>query len=260
MVYNQKFIAAVKVDGKILREVNNNDNEVILPFGSEYSIQLMNLDHRRAVANITIDGNDVLDGSRLVLDPNSSSEIKGVMKGGKVKNNFKFIQKTSKIQDHRGDKVDDGFIRIEFGFEREFDRTWYTYHDPVVYKSFDTTKYNDVFYRSCDQPRAMADVNISASINPLLTGCSQNQKQQLLNEDEGITVAGSETSQKFSETHVGSIEDKNSIVIKLKGTTSNNLKVTRPLTVKTKIECPTCGTKSKSNIKYCPECGTNIQV
>lgn len=97
MVYSKKFVVVIKCNGKILREVNN-ENEVILPFGAEYSILLKNLDNRRAVAEISIDGNDVLDGRRLVINANEETELKGVMINSVVKNAFKFIQKTKKYK------------------------------------------------------------------------------------------------------------------------------------------------------------------
>jgi len=122
MVYSKKFVAVIKCNGKILREVSQ-ENDVILPFGAEYSILLKNLDNRRAVVEISIDGEDVLDGRRIVIDGNDDTELKGVMVNNAVKNAFKFIQKTKKIQDHRGDKIDDGFIRIKFGFEKIVDYT-----------------------------------------------------------------------------------------------------------------------------------------
>ena len=78
MVYSNKFVAVIKCNGKILRETSK-DNDVILPFGTEYSILLKNLDHRRAVAEVSIDGTDVLNGRRLVIDANDNTELKGVM-------------------------------------------------------------------------------------------------------------------------------------------------------------------------------------
>jgi len=146
MVYTNKFVAVIKCNGKILREVSK-ENDVILPFGAEYSILLKNLDNRRAVAEVSIDGTDVLDGRRLVIDANDDTELKGVMVNNAVKNAFKFIQKTEKIQDHRGDKIDDGFIRIKFGFERVVDYTWTTTTYPTVYRSFYSN--TDVKYGGC---------------------------------------------------------------------------------------------------------------
>jgi len=253
MVYNQKFVVVIKCNGKILREVNS-DNDVILPFGSEYSILLKNLDNRRAVAEVSIDGVDVLDGRRLVIDANESTELKGVMINNAVKNAFKFIQKTKKIQEHRGDKIDDGFIRIKFGFERTLEYTHWTY--PTVYK----TTYHNSFYSNHDiQYGGLNEnnsvCNASSSVVSDDLGSSEAPKVE-----EGITVAGSEIRQDFNSTHVGTIEDHGIIIIRLKGNDKIDEPVRTPIFVKTRKECKTCGTKSQYTAKYCPECGTNLDA
>ncbi len=46
MTYKENFVLVVKCKGEILRE---RDGIVTLPFGSEYSILMKNLDHRRAL-------------------------------------------------------------------------------------------------------------------------------------------------------------------------------------------------------------------
>ena len=66
MMYDNKFVAALKVNGKILREVKDI---VFVKFGSEYSILLKNLNSVRALVNIQIDGQEVCPGG-LVLDAN----------------------------------------------------------------------------------------------------------------------------------------------------------------------------------------------
>ena len=58
MTYNNQFVAVVKVNGKILREIND---VVTLPFGTEYSIMLKNLSPNDCVATIEIDGQNVME-------------------------------------------------------------------------------------------------------------------------------------------------------------------------------------------------------
>ena len=73
MMYQEKFIAVVKCNNKILRE--QNKCEVHLPFGSEYSLLFKNLDSRRVNVNVSIDGTDILFGRSLVIDANSEMEL-----------------------------------------------------------------------------------------------------------------------------------------------------------------------------------------
>ena len=75
MTYKKNFVAAIKVNGKVLRE---SSDRVELPFGSEYSILLKNLDSVRMQARITIDGVDAVDW--VVINPNSSVEIERFLK------------------------------------------------------------------------------------------------------------------------------------------------------------------------------------
>ena len=115
-MYNAGLVCVVKVNGKILRE---NKDEVLLPFDSEYSILIKNLETRKALVKITVDNQDVLDGNSLIISPNSEMELEGFMKGMIARNRFKFIKKTKQISDFRGDKIDDGIIRIEYWFEQQ---------------------------------------------------------------------------------------------------------------------------------------------
>jgi hypothetical protein len=127
MVYAKKFVAVVKINGRILREFNHenisdfeSECSLILPFGTEYTLLFKNLESRSARLNLWIDGEDVLSGNALLVHSNSSVELNGFMNSaGTVTHKFKFIQKTEKIIQHRGDKIDDGMIRVEWVFEKE---------------------------------------------------------------------------------------------------------------------------------------------
>lgn len=118
MMYSSGFIASLKVGGKILRETNGT---VSLPFNSEYSVLLKNKLSRRAMVKVEVDGQDATDGTKLILPANGSIDLERFIKNGNLKagNKFKFIERTSKIEDHRGIKEDDGLIRIEFWAEKE---------------------------------------------------------------------------------------------------------------------------------------------
>ena len=49
------------------------------------------------------------------------------------------------------------------------------------------------------------------------------------------------------------------ITVVLRGTnTKSGGVVKKPITVKTKLTCPTCGRKAKSTMKYCGNCGTYL--
>jgi hypothetical protein len=79
--------------------------------------------------------------------------------------------------------------------------------------------------------------------------------------DVGITVPGSKSSQTFSTAHVGAMETETyTMVIKLIGDLGNNKPVVKPVTVKAKPKCVTCGKQNKATAKFCTECGTALEI
>lgn len=247
-MYNNKFIVAVKYKGRIMREI---DDVVYLPFGSDYSILLKNQGITKAVADIRIDGVDVIDGNSVIVKPNNTLELEGFMSGNTVRNKFRFIEKTKKIYDYRGSRIDDGTIRVEFRFERiNVEPTFYEPYVPRIHPWGSSDQYPypqiPVKYAAGGPVRYGHDVLGS----PIYESARSN--------DNGITVKGEETNQDFIAGRVGRLEDIPSVItILLKGRKNKTNKfVKKPLTVKTRIKCSTCGTKSKSSSKFCRECGT----
>jgi len=96
-----------------------------------------------------------------------------------------------------------------------------------------------------------------------ITTRSTTKKQMMSNvsafNEDGITVEGGDSNQHF---HYGSIEEcetqSSVITLQLKGITESNVSIKKPITVKTKLICRSCGTSSKSFVKFCHECGTRL--
>jgi len=288
MTYKDQFVVEVKCRGKILRV---KDDAVHLPFGSEYSLYLKNLNSRRASVTISIDGQDVLDNQSLILEPNSSTELEGFLRGTTAKNRFKFINKTKEIQEHRGDKVDDGIIRVEFAYEKaqpirkviledhhhidhhhnhhHFDHYHWNYGNWFTGDS--TVKYGSVGGSSGDQVRGMAEssftMNNSKGGEPVQSAFYSNVSMDSLGveslgqplDDEGITVKGSECNQSFRYASIGELEQAEVIIIRLKGITGTSTPIQQPITVQTKLTCSTCGKVSTSAAKFCANCGTFLE-
>ena len=79
--------------------------------------------------------------------------------------------------------------------------------------------------------------------------------------DAGITVPGSKSTQSFSTTYVGAMESTtHNLVFKLIGDLGFNKPVSKPVTVKHKPKCVTCGKQNKHNAKFCAECGTALEI
>lgn len=271
MMYSQKFVAVVKAGGRVLREKGDT---VYVPFGSEYSIVLKNLNSVKAVVKVSVDGDDTLDGNEIIVGANSTAELEGFMKGRKVSNKFKFIEKTAQIAEYRGNKVSDGLIRISFRFETEITESPWVYPSwpaPMYYdnRGFQNrssgTPHSDVTwtssnYASTNTKSKGIDSGVacsySAQSGPSMEklGC---MRAMPANED-GITVKGSESKQKFRLGTVGILEEtEHVIVLNLKGRLKNK-PVKKAVTVRTKVTCETCGKKSKSSNRFCNNCGTAL--
>lgn len=245
-MYKQNFVAVVKCNGNILRE--KNGGEVYLPFGTNYSVLLKNKDARSASVDIEVDGESVLNGHKLILDGNETREIKGFMCNMKKTNRFKFIKKTKEIQKHRGDKIDDGLIRIVYQFEcqkQEESTISYTYPYYV------NTKFSYL-----DNSPGISPTTINEP-NSVFYSCNSNSLVPC--SDEGITVKGEKIKQHYRYGDIGPLESAiHTIVLHLKGQTERRKKVKKAITVKTKLSCETCGRKNKSTNKYCYNCGTYL--
>jgi hypothetical protein len=254
-MYKDNFVAVIKYSGKILRERNGI---VYLPFGSEYSVLLKNKDARRVNVTIEVDGQDVLNGHSLVMSGNETQEIKGFMRNMSRTNRFRFIKKTKEIQEHRGDRIDDGLVRITYQFEKPpvitttFPRRkqWEDWPDGKPGSTGDWTFWDSV--TTCNSSNVRGN-------SALYTSCSSDSvKCYAPLSDEGITVKGEDISQQFTYGSIGQLESKvSTIVLQLRGQTATK-KVKKPITVKTRLTCSTCGRRNKSTNKYCFNCGTYL--
>lgn len=276
MTFQEKFVAVVLSQGKILRENRKNGfDEISIPFGSDYSLRFKNLNSERVLISVSIDGTDVLSGSKIVVNPNESMDLQGFLENDVVKNKFRFIEKTENVKNHRGDKIDDGIIRIEYQFEKKpvikhivkeyidyVPVKRYLYPSPYDYPWYPSHPW-DRYGTWCSTDFGCSSDNIGSSDqSSVLRSGNFSKSESLTNDDannEGITVKGEETSQKFSNTYVNDLEEtKNVILFKLVGT-KNNEKIVKPITTKEKITCSSCGKRNKSNFQFCNNCGTFLK-
>ncbi len=297
MMYQSKLVASLKANGKILREFKDT---VYIPFGSEYSFLLKNLHTQRAVVNIFIDGENVVEGG-LVLDPGREVDLERYIKNGNLTegNRFKFIERTAAIEDGpRGVKLEDGLIRIEFQYEAPrpvinvnqiFGGLQYppgvrTSEYRGVVDKYSTTNNNSWIQASgatfsqvnvngalrgvdFSQNGAAMQASASAAIDKAVPNATELHDGMAtmdwmdLHNEVGITVPGSKSTQKFQHVTMGVMEsEKHSMVIKLLGETPDNKPVLKPFTVERKPECVTCGKKNKAHAKFCTECGTALEI
>lgn len=280
-MFNKNLAMAVKVEGKVLREI---DGKVYLPFGAEYTVYFKNTSTRRVKVKITIDGQDAMDGAKLIIDANSTSELKRFIKNGNMTegNSFKFIEKTEKISQHRGDRIDDGLIVVEYEFERELPRyATNEYWDklgvqPDVYRpnirkavyptaapQYDP---NMTYSFGINDESAWADASMDWSESthmPTALNCATTAIPTRAVAKSGITAPGSQNSQQFVNSSwrgTDSSIGKASMTLELKGELEEETHVEAPVTIKTKVQCSMCGTEFKAGTKFCSECGTSLKI
>lgn len=291
MMYANKLAVALKVNGKVLREMKSEgserDDTVRIPYGSEYAVFVKNMNSVRALVRIEIDGVSVTDGMSLIVDPNDDIEIERFIKNGNMSAGLrlKFIERTQKIEDGpRGIKAEDGLVRIEYEFEREpakivpspMYQQWLSKHGSSTdqlargYNAEGDLWNTKSILRSASlsstsfgqaSSTSMNDTSIvnasAASMDWMDAEQARSAKVQELN-DKGITVGGSVSTQEFRQGAWFPTDGvKHIMIFKVLGAVGEKA-VTKPVTVKTKVECSTCGTKNKFGTKFCGECGAGL--
>ena len=294
MMYNNKLVASLKANGKILREYKDT---VYIPFGCEYSFLLKNLHTQRVVVNVFIDGETAVEGG-LVINAGQETNLERYVKNGNLSagNRFRFIERTSAVENGpRGIKLEDGLIRIEYQFELpqrpiQWVNTTYTtntLHYPPGVRTSEYPGTTDRFtltasgavnqmnvggaLRGIDTSNGGASrVAAASATNASLQSMGVNNVSEVhdgaacmdsYHNDVGITVPGSRSNQKFTSVVMGAMEaEKHTIVLKLLGETPDNKPVTKPITVDRKPKCVTCGKQNKATAKFCTECGTALEI
>jgi hypothetical protein len=257
MMYQNKFVAAIKVGGKILRE---SSSTVSLPFGSEYSVLLKNLNSVRAMAQVTVDGKDATDGTKLIIAPNSSVEIERYIRNGNLDkgNRFKFIERTEAVEQNRGILADDGLVRVEFWTEKVYNYPIYNTWTPVsgwLGGVYNTNALGGQHLNSLSITRGSGITCAAAG-----GFATQNWNDSLMKSDAGITVPGSESNQKFTQgSWFGTEYQTDVIVLQLRGNVEGK-PVQKPITVATRPICVTCGKVNWATDKFCSQCGTSLRL
>lgn len=213
MAYDNKFVVSILVNGKPVRELNvKGKRTATVQFGSEYVIRIKNKNRERAMANVSIDGTDVLCGKRLILGPNEKVDLERFVDEHDGGSKFKFIsleqgEITGEIQDP--DSAENGRIVVEFQKEKVSQPVFFL-GDPNPHEYFvkglsrgpkklkssltiqannlDTTMYGAA-------TNCVADSTFTSSTIGYDTSSGLNIPESM----KGATVEGSHSDQKFEE-------------------------------------------------------------
>ena len=260
MMYNKKLVCAIKVGGRVLREQYRDGNSVVyLPFGAEYSLLLKNLSTQKSIVNVEIDGKNVTDGG-MIVDANREVNFERAINGDMVSGRkFKFIEKTEEISDFRGDRIDDGLIRITYQFEKQYFPLYTVPSWPQQWINHNVTYGPVTNFRESSSGGGGTQSSCFTSCSSATYAKNDSTPTGAINsccfEDaSGITVEGSRSNQTFTYGSIGSLEcEVHTMVFQL---IPGNY---QPVTVDRRFQCPTCGRKWKSNFEFCGNCGTALK-
>jgi hypothetical protein len=277
--YQSRFIAVVQVNNQTLRE---KDGVVYIPFGTEYSILMKNLSSRRALVSVSIDGRDVLGGHRLIVDANAERLLERFVENLDSGRRFKFVHKSKEVVKARGDKIDDGFIRIEFAFEKTLPKVekverhvyhehhydyWWPRDIPLV-PYWPEPRWTWTCTSTPVQTQCLNEAKIGSSIGQQSSEvvscnfmCTGEVPTSAPAAEEGITVRGSESEQKFMQALSFECDTpEEPIIIRICGVVGGSVKVEKPITTKSKLVCPECKKSHKSHANFCSRCGSALSL
>ena len=259
MVHSNNLVVSLKCGNKFASDKRDSEgnNVVRIPFNTEYKIYLKNLNRENAaVVDISIDGREAVN--QLIVNPNSIIELERF-----VENNlssgykFKFIEKTKKIEEFRGNNPEDGLIVINYRFEIDPPRFVPLDHND---KNWDDISRHFTHFNLKDDTKISGKLNQDfAYFNEVAMSTNDYTEKVLYSpaNNDGITVEGSVSNQEFKFVNTRILEDKvYTIVIKMYGydQIEEDIRIAKQKT----IICDICGTKVASTDKFCRECGKNI--
>jgi hypothetical protein len=227
MAYQNRFVVTIIKDGHIMKELANGS--VPIEFGSEYKIRLRNKHNRRAVCNLSIDGENV-SGGGFIIPANSFIDIERPVD---VAKKFKFVSLESEEAYDFGKNGSNhnkikGTIVAEFALEKEHMFDWvcrpmvksYPYgYDNIRYgcdnivESKTSTGYIsntsvDGLLKSKDESFSLRTKQLS-SMNAVQS-CSSNLQ-------DGATVEGSKSHQSFQTAYFNSENNWTTVRLFLQG-------------------------------------------
>lgn len=208
MVYSNKFVMCIIIDGKIQKELANGT--VIIPFGSEYTIRFRNKNDRRAVVKFKIDGEDS-SGNGYIINANSYVDIKRYAHKDCA---FKFVSLNGEEAIDFGKNGDNsnkikGLIESTFYLEKNHSISYIN----LMWNKKTTEGWDDNHYWMC-QTTGTEPCN---SISGMKNTCDSIS----FSVDDGATVEGKATGQHFNETFVDTESDFVVLKLFLQGTQNN---------------------------------------
>lgn len=250
-MYNNGFVLAVRVGDKFVEE--NLDNFVV-PFDSEYSIRLKNRNDRKAVVKLYIDGEEVNKLGKFIMDANGTLDLERFVSDLNEGRKFKFVPVSSAgVKDKNNGE--NGIIEARFRLVKPVSQ-------PILYNTWDSFKKYEPLRDGnswyCCDTEMYKDDKLSCSFGGTTSyntsySCSLTNTSSIQPSfgEKGATIEGDRSSQKFSYSYIGELEPQETVIrVKLYGTSDPEVK-----RYYTKIYCPKCSKKYGDSDIYCSGCG-----
>jgi zinc-ribbon domain len=291
MVYSNRFVACVLLNGTPQKELANG--VVPIPLGAEYSLRFRNKHNRRSVVKFTVDGENV-SGGGYVVGAHASIDIhRHYDKDAKFKFvSLESPEAVDAGKNGPNDEGEKGVIEAKFYLEKEFNLPSWTYkptehhhhhwynppNPPMTWPPLTnpypypyTPQWTGTAHNSfgavggggstcgafsCNSPGIPSVINFTVpppalDIPPLVFPCLDSPKQNL---QEGCTVEGGFSGQKFMPIHINLESDYVQVRLVLKGISSG------PGTPSAGEYCTTCGARRRKADRFCSACGTKLVV
>ncbi|HUX54262.1 MAG TPA: hypothetical protein VMV56_07605 [Williamwhitmania sp.] len=204
------FIVNVSNENGFVKEI---DNQVVVPFKSEYELLLKNNHDRKCTAKVWIDGALVSNFGDFIIDANSELNLERFvtesMQDGKK---FQFVTLDNPEVDDPSRK-ENGLIKVEFRLEKVAQKIQAQpmpeYHFPI--HDFEWNDNNNMMLNG-------EIVTLDCySTCPLITDCSSNVNCSNTSAQSGATIGGSQSDQLFTYSNIDVENDVTIIELKIKG-------------------------------------------
>jgi len=253
-MYKNGFVLVVKdSNGKVLRD---SGSKVELPFYEEYSLLLKNKNSEKAVAKVFIDGEDALNGKKLIIDGYDDLVLERFLKNDLSKGRkFQFVPQSDERIKHKKKSGELGIIEVVFQKEKEFKLNFIGDNE---YTPFPPYKPHPWVPHDPYRPTPMKPYYRCGSMSSIQS-CSFSMGKTRAGGQScriGGTAEGSRSTQSFRHGNIGSLENE-TITIRLRIVPlpqgeSKTVKDTK------NIFCIDCGKKNPYKAVYCMACGNKL--
>ncbi len=200
------FVAQVMTERGMARELQG---EVVIPFDSEYKIQLSNHNNSRVVAKVSIDGISISNLGDFVLPPNGEITLERFLDRSLTEGKrFKFVRVNHpEVQDPYS--RENGIVRVEFRKEKRF--------IPVFDGMKDYPPCPDYFPYTDTQGDVKLTIERSFTTNDTGISLSNFSVSTTTSASPGATIAGSISNQRFQKVEMELEDEVTFLMLKILG-------------------------------------------